>query len=95
MKLQYLRSFIVLVAGLITLIMNIKTGKEVTASLLTLLVVLLVFYVLATLIVEILQHYMNSSNQSEGNIELAKETDMEEEEQAEAEPQISFDEEEM
>lgn len=95
MKLQYLRSFIVLVAGLITLIMNIKTGKEVTVSLLTLLVVLLVFYVLATLIVEILQHYMNSSNQSEGNIELAKETDMEEEEQAEAEPQISFDEEEM
>lgn len=61
MKLRYLRAFIVLVAGLVTLIVNIKTQKNVTTSLFIVLVVLLVFYVLATLIVEILQKAMEQS----------------------------------
>lgn len=95
MKLQYLRAFIVLVAGLITLIMNIKTGKEVTTSLLILLVVILVFYFLASLIVEILQHYMNSSGPSEDRAETGEESDVEEEEQAVTEPQASFDEDDI
>lgn len=94
MKLQYLRAFIVLVAGLITLIMNIKTGKAVTTSLLILLVVILVFYFLASLAVEILQHYMNSSP-SEDNTEMTEDPDVAEEEQAVAEPHASFDEDEM
>ena len=58
-KYQYLRAFIVLVAGLITLIVNIKTNKDVTVSLLILLCVIIVFYVIATLIVEILQRALN------------------------------------
>lgn len=94
MKLQYLRAFIVLVAGLITLIMNIKTGKAVTTSLLILLVVILVFYFLASLAVEILQHYMNSSP-TEDRAEMAEESEVAEEEQAVAEPHASFDEDEM
>lgn len=69
MKYQYIRAFIVLLAGLITLIVNMKTGKSVTASLLIVLVVLLVFYVLATLIVEILQHAMENEEQQEADEE--------------------------
>lgn len=55
MKLQDLRSFIVLLAGLIALIINMKTGREVTVSLLIVLVVILIFYFIGTLAVEILQ----------------------------------------
>ena len=39
MKLQYVRAFIVLLAGLITLLINMKTGRTVTSSLLILLIV--------------------------------------------------------
>ena len=55
MKLQYLRAFIVLLADLITLIINIRTGREVTVSLLIVLIVTVVFYFIATLVVEVLQ----------------------------------------
>lgn len=58
MKFRYLRAFIVLLAGLITLIINIKTGKNVTLSLIILLIVLIIFYFVATLLVEILQFYL-------------------------------------
>ena len=64
MKYQYIRAFIVLLAGLVALIVNIKTGKNVTVSLAIVLAVILVFYVIATLIVEILQHAMKE-NQTE------------------------------
>lgn len=73
-KYQYLRAFIVLVAGLITLIVNIKTNKDVTVSLLILLCVIIVFYVIATLIVEILQRALNPPETNEEN----QETDDEE-----------------
>ena len=69
MKYQYIRAFIVLLAGLITLIVNMKTGKNVTISLLIVLIVLLVFYVLATLIVEILQKTMDKDDQQEADEE--------------------------
>lgn len=69
MKYQYIRAFIVLLAGLITLIVNMKTGKSVTTSLLIVLIVLLVFYVLATLIVEILQKAMEKDEQQEADAE--------------------------
>lgn len=58
MKFRYIRAFIVLLAGLITIILNIKTHRNVTLSLLILLIVLIIFYFVATLLVEILQHFM-------------------------------------
>ena len=76
MKLQYVRAFIVLLAGLITLIMNIKTGKDVNASLLTVLIVILIFYVIATLIVEILQKsLMKTDDADEEDAEQTEETE--------------------
>lgn len=76
MKLQYVRAFIVLLAGLITLIMNIKTGKDVNTSLLTVLIVILIFYVIATLIVEILQKsLMKTEDADEEDAEQTEETE--------------------
>lgn len=63
MKLQYLRAFIVLLAGLITLIVNMKTGKPVVLSLFIVLIVLLVFYVIGTLAVELLQKSLDEQNE--------------------------------
>ncbi len=71
MKLQYLRAFIVLLAGLIALIINIRTGREVTVSLLIVLIVIVIFYFIATLVVEILDR----------GLQKAKDKDMEIEEQ--------------
>ena len=83
MKYRYIRAFIVLLAGLITLIMNMKTGRNVTESLFIVLVVLLVFYVLATLVVEILERSMENSNQQE---DVSEEDDEEVSESNDAEP---------
>lgn len=65
MKLQYLRAFIVLLAGLITLIINIRSHKDVTISLLILLIVIIVFYLIATFLVEILQHSLEQNKKIE------------------------------
>lgn len=73
-KYQYLRAFIVLVAALITLIVNIKTNRNVTVSLLLLTGVIIVFYIIATLIVEILQRTMEPEEMNDEN----QETDDEE-----------------
>lgn len=64
MKYQYLRAFIVLVAGLVTLIVNMKTKKDITVSLFIVLVVIICFYFLGTLIVEILQRAMENGGKS-------------------------------
>lgn len=92
MKLQYVRAFIVLVAGLITLIINIKTQKDVTISLLILLIVLIVFYLIGTLITEIIEKSLQQSDKNP-NLEIVNNEDEEEETQTE-EVHVSFDEEE-
>lgn len=69
MKLQYLRAFIVLLAGLIALIINMKTGREVTRSLLIVLIVIVVFYFIATLVVEILQQGMEKAAEKDRELE--------------------------
>lgn len=89
MKLRYVRSFIVLVAGLITLIINMKTHKDVTLSLLILLIVLLVFYIIGTLAVEIIEKSMNHS-ENDSHLEIIGN----EEEQHTEEVHVSFDDEE-
>ena len=69
MKYQYIRAFIVLIAGLLAVIINMKMGREVTTSLLIVLIVLLVFYFLSTLVVEILQRSIEKNDLTEGNAE--------------------------
>ncbi|MBE5923708.1 MAG: hypothetical protein E7271_04470 [Lachnospiraceae bacterium] len=73
MKLGYLRAFIVLLAGLIALIVNIKTGREATVSLLIVLIVICVFYVIGTLICEILQKNLETKPEGEGEEEESEE----------------------
>lgn len=65
MKLQYVRAFIVLLAGLIALIINMCMGRPITLSLFIVLVVILIFYVIGTLVVEILEKGMDKFKQSE------------------------------
>lgn len=50
-KLKYLRTFIVLVAGLAMMLCDFKTGQDLTTSLVHLLLVLLIFFVLAEIVV--------------------------------------------
>ncbi len=81
MKLQYLRAFIVLVAALITLIVNMKTGRAVVHSLFFELIVILVFYVIGTLVVEIIQKELTeaddeiSASEEETTKEVSVDTD--------------------
>lgn len=81
MKYRYLRAFIVLLAGLVTLVVNIKTNKNVTVSLLILLGVIVVFYVIATLCVEILQHSMNQKESKKEDQTESEQTDTDEKEE--------------
>ena len=105
MKLRYLRAFIVLLSGLITLLINIKMHREVTQSLLILLIVLLVFYFLGTLAIELIQKSLENEKKkrqkeaalNEDNAEETLEDRLEEDlmEGSEVEePHISFDEDE-
>lgn len=81
MKYRYLRAFIVLLAGLVTLVINMKTNKNVTVSLLILLGVIVVFYVIATLCVEILQHSMNQKESRKEEQTESEQTDKDEKEE--------------
>lgn len=95
MKLQYLRAFIVLLAGLVALIVNMKTGKPVTLSLLIVLIVILIFYVIGTLVVEILQKNLENDETNEtmeGNQDVENEAT--EDEQKDEEIAFAFDEDE-
>ncbi len=65
MKLQYVRAFIVLLAGLIALIINMCMGRPITLSLFIVLVVILIFYVIGTLVVEILEKGLDKFKRSE------------------------------
>lgn len=89
MKFQYLRAFIVLVAGLVAIILNMKTHKEVTWSLFIVLVVLIIFYFLATLLLEIFQEVLGKLEDEPEEI-----THLDEDEQAKEEVHVSFDEDE-
>ena len=47
-KLRNARAFIVLLAALITLILNIKYKRELLNSLIIILIVIIIFYIIAT-----------------------------------------------
>lgn len=65
MRLQYLRAFIVLLAGFVTLVANMKAHTDVTSSLFIVLVVLIVFYILSTLAMELLQRLGENKHEDE------------------------------
>lgn len=88
MKLQYLRAFIVLLAGLVALISNMKAHTDVTISLLIVLIVIIVFYIIGTLIIEIFQK--TGEPKVDDNLTIIV---GDEEQQAEA-VHVSFDDEE-
>ncbi len=90
MKLQYFRAFIVLLAGLVTLIVNIKTNQDVTKSLFIVLVVLIVFYFIGTLICEIMEKLGDNKNPT--GLEIVR--DDEEDEMETEEVHVSFDDDE-
>ena len=73
MRLQYIRAFIVLLAGLIALIVNMCMGRQIIISLLIVLIVILIFYVIGTLVVEILQKGMDSSENADGDEQSVEE----------------------
>lgn len=96
MKLRYIRAFIVLLAGLIAIIINMCMGRKNTFSLFIVLVVLLVFYVIGTLVVEILEKGMERFNRKE-SVEDTEETEDENPPTAESEQMagtVHFDEDE-
>lgn len=77
MRLQYVRAFIVLLAGLIALIVNMCMRRPIIISLLIVLIVILVFYVIGTLVVEILQKAMNQSKDEDTDEDQSEEGDAE------------------
>lgn len=95
MKLQYVRAFIVLLAGLITLIINMKTGIPVTMSLFRVLVVLIIFYIIGTLVVEILQKGLDVADEQNSSEDNEKESTEDVEDDKEETVAFAFDEDEM
>lgn len=89
MRIQYGRAFVVLVAGLVTLIANMKAQRPVNESLLIVLIVICVFYFISTLLMEIMQKLGESKKEEEP--ESADEEESKED--AAKDVQISFDEE--
>ena len=53
-KYRYARAFVVLLAALITLILNIKYEREIIRSLIIMLVVIVVFYVISTVAIKVI-----------------------------------------
>ncbi|MDE5966400.1 MAG: hypothetical protein K2G89_06170 [Lachnospiraceae bacterium] len=54
-RLKYLRAFIVLIAGLAMMVCDFVTGRDLTISLVHLLLVLLVFWILANIVVWVIK----------------------------------------
>lgn len=96
MKYGYIRAAIVLIAGLITLIVNIKTQKEVTLSLLILLIVLCIFYFIGTIAIELLQNSISKQENLTTEEEVTDTENLNEENEGDdnAESTVAFEDEE-
>lgn len=94
MKLQYVRAFIVLLAGLIALIINMCMGRPITLSLLIVLVVILIFYVIGTLVVEILEKGMDKFKRSESADDSDEPEEMNRQPEEQTVGNVHFDEDE-
>ena len=94
MKLQYVRAFIVLLAGLIALIINMCMGRPITLSLFIVLVVILIFYVIGTLVVEILEKGMDKFKRSESADDSDEPEEMNQQPKEQTVGNVHFDEDE-
>lgn len=94
MKLQYVRAFIVLLAGLIALIINMCMGRPITLSLFIVLVVILIFYVIGTLVVEILEKGMDKFKRSESDDDSDEPEEMNQQPEEQTVGNVHFDEDE-
>ena len=94
MKLQYVRAFIVLLAGLIALIINMCMGRPITLSLFIVLVVILIFYVIGTLVVEILEKGMDKFKRSESADDSDEPEEMNQQQEEQTVGNVHFDEDE-
>ncbi|MBE5952953.1 MAG: hypothetical protein E7257_02195 [Lachnospiraceae bacterium] len=58
-KYRYARAFVVLMAALITLILNIKYEREIIRSLVIMLIVIIIFYVISTVAIKLIDVIRN------------------------------------
>ncbi len=77
-KLRNTRAFIVLLAALITLILNLRFKRELLDSLIIILIVIIVFYVISTVALKLIDKILHM----EDNKEVVGEEDMSEDEEA-------------
>lgn len=71
-KYKNARAFIVLLAALITWILNLKYSRDLNKSLVILLVVIIVFYIIATIAIKLIDKIKNMENKVE-TIEVPQE----------------------
>lgn len=64
-KYRYARAFVVLMAALITLILNIKYEREIVRSLIIMLIVIIVFYVISTVAIKLIDVIRNMDTKVE------------------------------
>lgn len=81
-KYRYARAFVVLVATLITLILNIKYKRETIDSLLIMLFVIIVFYVISSIAIKLIDKIRSMDTKVE---QLDYENSDEEEEEVSSE----------
>lgn len=79
-KYKNARAFIVLVAALITWLLNMKYKREMVESLIILLVVIIVFYIIATVAIRLIDKILN--------METVEQIDMEETQDSEEETDV-------
>ena len=91
MKLRYIRAFIVLLAGLIALILNMKAHRNINVSLLIVIGVIIFFYLISTLLLEILDR--SFGDKSDKVVVVSEEANEENNEVMEDSYEIPFDEE--
>ncbi len=78
-KYRYARAFVVLLAALITLILNIKYEREIIRSLVIMLIVIIVFYVISTVAIKLIDFIRNMDTKvEEVNDDESEEGDQEE-----------------
>ena len=53
-KYRYARAFVVLLSALITLILNIKYEREIIRSLITMFIVIVIFYIISSIAIKLI-----------------------------------------
>lgn len=76
-KYKYARAFIVLLAALITMILNIKYNRDLLQSLLILLAVIVIFYVVSSTAMYLINKIANMHADTIKKVEASEEDDAE------------------